>query len=520
MPDKEGSDDEKKSTKSVVNKKQKQMMGEEGYDIARDMGKVKPSKDKKDATTMPVSDEVKKTQKKSKGKSAVELVKARYGKSVMNVGKKKANEELDLSKVAEAFGGYIVEAPAKKSSYAYSRELGPKGRYQTKNIVKRALKAFPPEGQKLGDSDDAEIEKQILSARMDKGAMQQAGKDQIDDLSSAKSPRGTPAKRIKGASGGKKTGSLRKGNLEFPGDRTGATQQTKADIEARKGFAGASTVDKKGKKKKISGLKDDETNKYVDRDFRQDRATEPDPAFTPTVDPKKIFPFGKKPVTGGLPMGEPTLPSKNQKTFPQFDKERSDLKQAIRNIRTSKERMGQVSQVQQRKKAKQDAQSSFNRQQRQSQTDYMGGDFGMGQPGDGEPQSSKVSRQKVTDIKTGKETEKIVPEKGGPVVVYRQRKGEDLVKDLKKKKSPVINPDIMPQGGNDTSALRTVNSTRLQNIKATGAEAAKKYAQFASKNPALGLATYDLGKGIIGKIMKTRMPAVQGGRAIQVSARQ
>ena len=40
MPDKEGSDDEKKSTKSVVNKKQKQMMGEEGYDVARDMGRV------------------------------------------------------------------------------------------------------------------------------------------------------------------------------------------------------------------------------------------------------------------------------------------------------------------------------------------------------------------------------------------------------------------------------------------------------------------------------------------------
>ena len=117
MPDKEG-DDEKKSTKSVVNKRQKQMMGEEGYDIARDMGKVSPSKDKKDATTMPVSDEVKKTQKKSKGKSAVELVKAKYGKSVMNVGKKKANEELDLSKVAEAFGGYIVEANGSGSTFS------------------------------------------------------------------------------------------------------------------------------------------------------------------------------------------------------------------------------------------------------------------------------------------------------------------------------------------------------------------------------------------------------------------
>ena len=81
MPEKDGA--EEKSTKSVVNKKQKQMMGEEGYDIARDMGRVKPSKDKKDATTMPVSDEVKKTQKKSKGKSAVELVKAKYGNCLL-----------------------------------------------------------------------------------------------------------------------------------------------------------------------------------------------------------------------------------------------------------------------------------------------------------------------------------------------------------------------------------------------------------------------------------------------------
>ena len=86
MPDKEGSDE--KSTKSVVSKKQKQMMGEEGYDIARDMGRVRPSKDKKDATTMPVSDEVKKTQKKNKGPSALELVKKKYGKAVMDVKKK------------------------------------------------------------------------------------------------------------------------------------------------------------------------------------------------------------------------------------------------------------------------------------------------------------------------------------------------------------------------------------------------------------------------------------------------
>ena len=88
MPEKEGA--EEKSTKSVVNKKQKQMMGEEGYDHLRDMGRIRKNKDKKDATTMPPSKEMKKTQKVNKGPSAFERVKAKYGKSVMNVGKKKS----------------------------------------------------------------------------------------------------------------------------------------------------------------------------------------------------------------------------------------------------------------------------------------------------------------------------------------------------------------------------------------------------------------------------------------------
>ena len=100
MPEKDGA--EEKSTKSVVNKKQKQMMGEEGYDIARDMGKVRPSKDKKDATTMPPSKEMMKTRKVNKGPSALEVVKKKYKGQIMKM------EELDLSKVAESFGGYVV----------------------------------------------------------------------------------------------------------------------------------------------------------------------------------------------------------------------------------------------------------------------------------------------------------------------------------------------------------------------------------------------------------------------------
>ena len=78
------------SVKSAVDSldrilKKKSNLGEEGYDIARDQGKVKPSKDKKDATTMPPSEEMKKTQKVNKGPSAAELVKQKYGKAIMGI---------------------------------------------------------------------------------------------------------------------------------------------------------------------------------------------------------------------------------------------------------------------------------------------------------------------------------------------------------------------------------------------------------------------------------------------------
>jgi hypothetical protein len=90
MPNKDEGDD-KKSTKDVVNKKQKQMLNqedylpEEGYDVARDEGRVKSSKDKKDGTKMPPSEEVKKTQKKNDGPSAYERVKGKYKGQIMDV---------------------------------------------------------------------------------------------------------------------------------------------------------------------------------------------------------------------------------------------------------------------------------------------------------------------------------------------------------------------------------------------------------------------------------------------------
>ena len=154
MPDKEGAQ-EKNTTKEVVNKKQKQMMGEEGYDVARDEGRVKPSKDKKDATSYPVSDEVRKTQKKNEGPSAFEIVKKKYGKAVMDVEKKidvseegksllstpgldklkkikdfKSNADRvfgrkspDITKVAESFGGEIIGEPVELDEMIGAAEM-------------------------------------------------------------------------------------------------------------------------------------------------------------------------------------------------------------------------------------------------------------------------------------------------------------------------------------------------------------------------------------------------------------
>jgi hypothetical protein len=74
-------------------------ISEEGYDVARDMGRVKPSKDKKDATTMQKSStqtEKQKLERQKKGdqalKNVVDDLRKKYGKNVvMKVGKKKKN---------------------------------------------------------------------------------------------------------------------------------------------------------------------------------------------------------------------------------------------------------------------------------------------------------------------------------------------------------------------------------------------------------------------------------------------
>ena len=188
MPEKEGA--EEKSTKSVVNKKQKQMMGEEGYDHLRDQGRIRKNKKKKDATTLPVSDEVKKTQKKNKGPSALELVKKKYKGQIMDVKK----EELDLTKVAEAFGGYIVEAEIDPKTGRISASPGEVA--AEKKLVKKYQKK---EVKRITSPKQGEVEaaRKILDAQSDPDLKKLDRIDKAQDKLLDKINTVTPAQKAK-----------------------------------------------------------------------------------------------------------------------------------------------------------------------------------------------------------------------------------------------------------------------------------------------------------------------------------
>tara|TARA_S200000501_G_scaffold152009_1_gene143337 strand:- start:44 stop:1873 length:1830 start_codon:yes stop_codon:yes gene_type:complete len=252
MPDKEGSED--KTTKSVVAKKQKQMMGEEGYDVARDQGRVRPSKDKKDATTMPVSKEIKKTRKVNKGPSALELVKKKYKGQIM--------DELDLSKVAESFGGYIVEAPL-KSLTGDPEEIEKRIKKTAKSKDQLAAKS----GSKVKGTPKGPTLKPTTSGRKIVKKMSKSESDEI----------------------GKKLDAKIDPKQSARSDARQAERKFRKDFK-KSGATGDFSPTMDPKLRKVRQAK---------RDARTKKLGTPDPFTTPT--PKKpIKPFGDKPVAGGM----------------------------------------------------------------------------------------------------------------------------------------------------------------------------------------------------------------------------
>jgi len=300
MPSKDGAmDDKKKTTKDVVNKKQKQMMNqeeylpEEEYDRYRDekmmRGGDHRSKETRERSNTPTGKQPKgKTvmqkeleKKYGKGKSALDMVKADHKDEIMDVDKKKkkkkdTKEELDLTQVAEAFGGYIIEqdipdpwyndkpdspekkkkaakdakkdiqqSPTEKRMSPKTDEFGTSGEKFKEPVKSTQAKGFKPKAgsQKFKEFPGAGPVKTIKKGKKTRFASTpkvstaskftdpESTKDFLKDIGDeplgsegmkkdAKKiiSQGKKAERVPGGVG-KKTGSLRKGTLKFSGDK-------------------------------------------------------------------------------------------------------------------------------------------------------------------------------------------------------------------------------------------------------------------------------------------------------------
>ena len=292
MPDKEGSDDEKKSTKSVVNKKQKQFLNQEekvvpsGVGLTKYKGSNVIQKESEPAITLNPIKGLRKMNKELDG-----LLKFK-------------KEELDLTKIAEAFGGYVVEAKYNKGKDERSRSIdrfigaddpfNPPSeeeaarRQVEKDVgekVKKSIKGTPaakdykPKGKiKLGATTKGGPVKTTYMNKADAAAA--AASDALDDIAGDRKVMGRPTPSVKrgvkqavqkplkdrvqkqkdsldkkikarstgktrsiprvvGASGEKPSGSIARGTYKSSPAGQDAYKLKKSDLEARQGIRDA-----------------------------------------------------------------------------------------------------------------------------------------------------------------------------------------------------------------------------------------------------------------------------------------
>ena len=531
MPEKDG--DEEKSTKSVVNKKQKQMMGEEGYDIARDMGRVRPSKDKKDATTMPPSKEMKKTQKVNKGPSAFERVKAKYGKSVMNVGKKKVKEELDLTKVAEAFGGYIVEAPVQKDgSFKPDEEEKKKNERANKKFSQKYSKKFRQQDQ------DAEISDRKKQQRQQQQSAIDPRRPGFEDEEQQGAGFQTPAQRS---------------DARIRQARKDAAKERRAEKLQDPKFRASETL-KKAKQTDIKGGSSVKRGDPVPQEVEPVKK-KPVPeiggfqrnTFKPEImSRRKTFkqafgqPTGADPKTGKPTYMRPGVLDKDGKPRPA--QKRSKLLPDVDTVKTAIDMGVNPDEIDKNKFIDQKVRDE--RMKRLGTPDPFDPDYDKKvkkvdqrtkiAKGFKTPKFQTAQRPLEVDRQTEVDAEKI-----GSQLKKTKKKFKDFDKRLRDTRVDAdIERTIAGSGGggrrtkigtgtaSDPEIVkngRAKNAIDVTNYKEPSvfSKAKDKVANFAKNNPVAALATYDIGKGIVGKLMKVKgaVPGVVGGTVGRRSAR-
>jgi len=461
MPEKDG--DEGKSTKSVVNKKQKQMMGEEGYDIARDQGRVRPSKDKKDATTLrkPPSEEMKKTQIVNTGPSAYELIKKKYKGQIMKV------EELDLTKVAEAFGGYIVEGKVedekKKADAKFKKDFADPLSRGT--VTQKALPIYKAGGPFVPDKTVDKRTGEKVQPMEKKPYMGKATvpdtpkKEPIPSDTGAGDPKEVKKTKKKFSDFSKKLQSLRK-DIDTEKKVEADTDKFFKDVEKRKqsGFENLRRAIQTGT------TKAGEDAAKIGREGTRDIST-----MNPS-ERQRVFGFSGS-TEGGAGVEGP----KRQDQLSLF-KQTPSAKKA--GEQASKETQGATSGL-----------------------DKAASDFASRKRGESGAIPFKQFKNEIpispTEVVTG-------PTKvDGKIVTPKSKKQKPTITRSRKRVDKGFKTNVALPTPKEPSTLAKVASA-------------------VQKNPVLGgltgIAAYDLGKGILSKIMNLRGPGVRGGTVGRRSA--
>jgi len=349
---------------------------------------------------MPPSKEMKKTQKVNKGPSAFERVKAKYGKSVMKL------EELDLTQVAEAFGGYIVEAPVDDREEKKNRAA--------KKLAKAAGINIRTQGPEQAAATQA-----FKDMRMSK---EKKFSDITPDVKSGM--------RATAAGKGKSEPKKRTTKANYP--------KTRAELEAkRKEYE----IDRQGKATDAGVEKFARRRKQSNLPLSKDELDSAKKAMVGTGE--KGTDVGKYGGRLGRRRG------KDQPTFAQVKADIDDKNP----VRTSPVSGGKI-------------------------------------PDTRKPETKKPPKAFIGDEPPQKDRQKPPNRESGNNIFDKNK-----IKGGERKDGIVELP--------------------------TFAKAAKQATDFAKDNPAVGYAAYDLGKGIIGKLMKVKgvIPGVQGGTVGRRSAR-
>ena len=205
-----------------------------------------------------------------------------YTDKINKANKNRKEFDYAKSKEVKKFKGTVTQGADKGRSYTIERNPSPKGSRKGIPINKPRNAPIERSNSAVGD----------LFKRYGRGEPK-ATQFVIDLGKDDRKARGLGkrAERIKDASGGKKTGSLAKGNLSFPGDRTGAYSRAKNQLDFNKALRKARGNTEgdipaeapKSVKDYAKGIRDKRIKKYK----------LPDTSFDAKPSKKPIRPFGQ-----------------------------------------------------------------------------------------------------------------------------------------------------------------------------------------------------------------------------------